>query len=178
MDILINIAVVLLSIFILLLGITFLMGVLSAGPFIPTTGRAIEKFASLITLNKKSRVFDLGCGDGRLLRYIERKYGVIGEGYEIAPLVYLWAKIYSKLVGSKVKIYCRDLFKADLSKADVIFLYLVPFVLKKLGKKMNAECRKGTIIISEGFTLPNLKLKKHIPLNKKKGLPSFYIYEI
>ena len=178
MDLLINIALLIFSIFVLLLAFTFLMGIFSAGPFVPTNNKCLKKMISLVKLSDDKKIYDLGCGDGRLLRAIEKKHGIKGAGYEIAPLVYLWAKLINFFTKSKNKIHFKSLFSADLSDADVVFLYLIPFILKKLSKKLNKECKKGTLIVSEGFRIPDLSLFEHIPLSKEEKTPSFYIYKI
>lgn len=171
-----DLLVLLFTALILLFGVSFLLGIFSAGPFIPTASAAVKKFAAVADLKKGQRIFDLGCGDGRLLRYIEREYGLCGQGYEIAPLVYFLARIINSLKRSRVKIRWGSLFAADLSKADVIFLYIVPMVLRRLAVKIRAECRPGTLIVSEAFPLPLLKLEKHYP--RAEGIPSFYLYRV
>lgn len=171
-----DLLVLLFTALILLFGVSFLLGIFSAGPFIPTGAKAVGEFAAVAGLKKGQRILDLGCGDGRLLRYIERKYGLRGEGYEIVPLVYFGARIANWLARSRVKIYWGSLFAADLRRADVIFLYIVPMVLRRLALKIRAECRPGTLIVSEAFPLPLLRLEKHYP--RRDGLPSFYLYRI
>lgn len=175
---LIDLLIFLFSIFILLFGISFLLGIFSAGPFIPTSNAVLSRFAAVAKLKKGQKIFELGCGDARLLRFIEKKYGIIGEGYEIAPLVYFWEKLMNRLKKSRTRIYFRSLFSANLRDADVIFLYIVPLVLDRLARKVKKECKPGTLIVSEGFQIKGLELLRKIPNKGQANFPSFYLYQV
>lgn len=175
---LLDIFLIIFSLFLLLFGATFLIGVFSAGPFIPSCRQWLTAFGEVVDFKRNTQFYDLGCGDGRLLRYVEKNFGVVGDGYEIAPLVYIWALIMNYIYRSKTRIHFQSLFDADLRKADVIFVYLVPFVLKKLAHKVNKECQSGTVVVSQSFRIPGLKLHKTVPRDERKKTPTFYIYHV
>jgi SAM-dependent methyltransferase len=128
---------------------------------------------------KKGQTFvDLGCGDARMLIEAEKRNGVHGVGYEIAPLVYLLAWFKKLKNKSKIKLFFKSFFHGDLNKADVIFCYLMPHELKKLVKKMKKECKQGTRIISNTFKIQGLEPVKIIEKNDEEKTPTLYFYQI
>lgn len=147
-------------------------------PYVPTKNRVVKKMIQVAKLKPKETVYDLGCGDGRLLIAAEKKVKVQTFGFEIAPLVYLLAQLRKLISGSNVKIFFKSLFKANLRKANVIFCYLIPSVMPDLAKKIKKECKKGTRIISNTFHIPELKPYKIFAEDPKKGLPTIYLYKI
>jgi len=120
--------------------------------------RIIEEFADV---GKSDLVYDLGSGDGRVLKgFAER--GIKCVGIEQNPLLNRIAK--KKLSKYKnVKIIRGDIFNQDLSKSTLIIAYLSRYVTKKLQKKIKEECKKGTKII-----LVSYKFDKWKPVKIKK----------
>jgi predicted RNA methylase len=114
-------------------------------------------------------VYDLGCGDGRILIVAARQFGARAVGIEVDPLRYLWSKIRIQLLGlrNKVRIEYGDFFTHDLSKADVVTCYLLQGTNNKLVDKINRELRPGARIISSVYTFPELSL---VHKNKKLKL--------
>ncbi len=115
-----------------------------------------------ITPSKNSKIYDLGCGDGKILFQIESKFGIPGIGYELSLLPYLISKLKTLLLKYKTKIYFQNLFNANLNNADYIFIYLTPSIIQKVSNKILKECKLNTVIISNTFKVPNLKLIKTI----------------
>lgn len=115
-----------------------------------------------ITPSKNSKIYDLGCGDGKILFQIESKFGITGIGYELSPLPYLISQLKTLLFKYKTKIYFQNLFNANLNNADYIFIYLTPSIIQKVSNKILKECKLNTVIISNTFKVPNLKLIKTI----------------
>ncbi|MBI2453321.1 SAM-dependent methyltransferase, partial [Candidatus Peregrinibacteria bacterium] len=99
-----------------------------------------------------------------------------GIGYEIAPLVYILAMIKKFLNHSKTQILWKNFFASNLSGADIIFCYLMPNMLEKVGKKMIKECDKGTLIVSHTFQIKGLKPFKIWA--RHQDLPEIYLYKL
>lgn len=175
---LINIALVLITIFLLVLAYTVLVHIFFLVPYVPSKKRVVEKMISLARLKPQETVVDLGCGDARLLIAAEKKANVKAIGFEIAPLMYLLSVLRKKIANAKAKIYFKSLFDANLRKANVIFCYLLPGVMPRLARKIKHECKRGTRVISNTFHIPGLKLKKTFEKNVKLGLPTIYVYEV
>lgn len=120
-------------------------------------------------IKKGERVVDLGCGDGRIIFQAEKKFGAVAEGYEISVFVWLLAQSNKILKGAKSKIYRRNFFAADLSKADVVFCYLLPDVMQKLAPKFKKKLKKGARIVSASFSLPGWQAQKIYPKEGRIG---------
>jgi len=117
---------------------------------------------------------DLGCGDGRIVFRAEKEFGAIAEGYEISVFVWLLAQSNRILKRAKSKIYRRNFFTADLSKADVVFCYLLPEVMQELVPKFQKELKKGARIISASFSLPGWQARKIYPKEGRAGKVFIY----
>lgn len=125
------------------------------GPFVPTKNREIETILKEANLKMGEIFYDLGSGDGRVVRLAVKKYGVIGYGFEINPLLIAWSRFLTKIQSlNKCFFVKKNLFSVNLSKAQYIFLFLMPKTLTKLKNKLAKEC-KGALIISHGFKIEN-----------------------
>lgn len=125
--------------------------------FSPIPKRVIKKSLKLVD-SKKDLIIDLGSGDGRVLRSAIKDFGfVLGIGYEVNYWLILKSKILNKIAGldKKIKIIRKDFFKGDISKADLIFLYLYPAVLPRLEKKLVSDLQKGIFVVSCRFPIYN-----------------------
>lgn len=158
--------------------ITLVTNLWNKVPFVPTSGRIINHIISICDLKKGEKVYDLGCGDARFLLEAEKKTGERGIGYENAMLPYLLAQMRKYLNKAKMDVKMENFFRADLSKADIIYCYLGPEVMTELNKKFQRECRKGTRIYSNSFSIKGLSPKKIWARDPKKKLPTVYLYEI
>ncbi len=167
----------------LLLGLSSLIHIFIRVPFVPSSRKATDEMIKLANLKKGDVVYDLGCGDGRLLFAAEKfaakqKTKIQTAGYELAPFPYLLARIKKWLFRSNIQLYLKNFFKGNFKNADVIFCYLGPEVMTQLFPKFKKECRKGTRIFSNTFRMQNMEPTKTWPRNKAKHLPSIYLYQI
>jgi precorrin-6B methylase 2 len=173
-----EILLVLILIFTLLFIVTAFVSLFLRVPYVPTKKRVMEEIIKQAKLKEGQNFYDLGCGDGRVLIEAEKEAKVNAVGYEIAPLVYIFAIIRKIVNRSKAKIKFKNFFNDNLGKADVIFCYLMPKELKKLAVKIKKECKKGTHIISNTFHIEGLEPVKVIPKNEKTKIPTLYFYQI
>lgn len=103
-------------------------------------------------VNSGDKVYDLGCGDGRFVIAAARR-GAVAVGYDLAWGPYLMGRISACMYGQgRATILMEDMWTADLSDASVIFLYLLPPILKLLQTKILAEVQPGTIVCSYRYT--------------------------
>lgn len=136
--------------------ISLLCTVLGA-PFVPATHKDLAKILKEAKLKKGQLFYDLGSGDGRVVRMAVLRYGVLGVGVETHPLLVLYSQIMGLVLASrKIKFKWANVFNVNLSDADVIYVFLLPQALKKLERKFLKECKRGTMIISHGFALKGL----------------------
>jgi len=128
-------------------------------PYVPTKFPVVDEMLKMADIQKTDVVYDLGCGDGRLIIGAAQKYGARGIGYDIDP-----ERIKESLenaqkagVTNLVKFYEQDLFTADFHEASVMTLYLLTSVNLKLRPKMLKELRPGTRIVSHNFGMGEWK---------------------
>lgn len=145
--------------------------------YVSTSRAKIAAFINAVPMRADQTLVDLGCGDGRVLREAQKRYGVHTIGYEINPVAYLKARIFS-FGPHKIKIRHENFWEADLSDADVVFCYLYPDVMKKLAVKLKSGLKPGAIVVSSNFPLP-----EHIPskiLRPESSLHNdpMYIYHL
>jgi len=163
---------------VIIFGLSLILGIITRVPFVPTSKKVSRRLIEVANLKDGDQVYDLGCGDGRLLIEAEKQKKVQGTGYEVSPMAYLLGLFNIFRNKSKIKINYKNFFKEKISNADVIFLYLIPDIMPKVSKKLQKECRKGTRIISNSFHLPELEPVKVYERDNKNKYPPIYIYEI
>jgi hypothetical protein len=151
----------------LVLAIALVIGLVMAGgvPFISTKSSDFNQILKASELKTGETIYDLGCGKANLLVKAVKEYRVKGIGYELSLTPYLWAQLWSWISGTKLKLYMRNFFKADLSEADVVFCYLFPKIMKKLEDKFEQELKPGSRVVSYAFKLPNRQPDKVIETN-------------
>ncbi len=119
----------------------------TGAPFVPTKNTVADAMIRLAGIKKGSVVYDLGSGDGKLLRLATQK-GARTIGYEINPLLVLWANLRG------APTLWKNFWGADIHDADIVFIYLLPWKMERLAKKLKTECKKGTVIVSNSFIFP------------------------
>ena len=144
--------------------------------YVSTSRAKIAAFMDAVPMSADQVLVDLGCGDGRVLREAQKRYGVRTIGYEINPLAYLKARLVS-FGPSKIKIKRHSFWKADLSQADVVFCYLYPDVMQRLAEKLKSGLKPGVIIVSSNFALPGLTPSKVLRLESSYHNDPIYIYQ-
>jgi len=139
-------------------------------PFVQTPKEQIKEAFQMADLKPDEKVYDLGSGDGSVLIVAVKDFKARAMGFEISPWYYLLSQYNLKQarINSFAKVVYRDLNKVDLNKADVVYLYLMPKVIKNLEEKFR-NLRKGLRIISFKFPILNLK-----PLRKNGEI---YVYK-
>ncbi|UCC96713.1 MAG: class I SAM-dependent methyltransferase, partial [Phycisphaerales bacterium] len=122
--------------------------------FVPTPQEVVDKMLELAQVKKDDLVYDLGCGDGRIVVTAAQKYGCRGVGYDIAPKRVRESRqnVKKNNVGHLVRIEQADIFTLDLSKANVITLYLLPSLNVKLIPQLE-KLRPGSRIVSHDFDM-------------------------
>jgi SAM-dependent methyltransferase len=121
--------------------------------YVSTPRVRISAFLDAVPMKAGQLLVDIGCGDGRVLRQVGRRYGVRTVGYELNLLAYIKAKFLC--FGRKnIQIKLRNFWTADLSDADVVFCYLFPDVMRDLAAKLKSDLKPGAVVVSCNFDLP------------------------
>ncbi len=146
-------------------------------PFVRTRNGAVPEILKLLQLNDGSVLYDLGCGDGRILRAaVASTKGLTGVGIENDWLPIIFSHFRPKLAGTE--IIKGDIFKTPLDKATHIYCYLFPQVMINLEPVVLAKCRPGTRIVSCDFPFPNLTPVQTVTLpgNRYMLARTLYLY--
>jgi SAM-dependent methyltransferase len=156
---------------------TVIYSVLRGSFYVGTNQKQIEMFLSEANLKKGEYMLDLGSGDGRVLRTAARKYGVIGKGIDINPVLNFIANFYAKNQHLlEIKFIKDNVLTTNFSKADVIYIFLMPKLTEKFQNRLAKEAKKGSLIISHGFKVDSLS-KYHQKIIEHKPF-STYFYKI
>jgi outer membrane protein assembly factor BamB len=136
--------------------------------FFPTPQDVVEKMLKLADINKEDVVYDLGCGDGRIVVTAAKEYGCKAVGYEIDPELVKLARenIKQNQVEHLVKIEREDVFTLDLSGANVIMVYLLPRLNERLIPQLK-KLKPGSRIVSHQFQMPRIKADKVFTVKSK-----------
>jgi precorrin-6B methylase 2 len=126
--------------------------------FVPTPQNVVDKMLEIAKVHKTDVLYDLGCGDGRIVATAAKKYGCQAVGYDVDPV-----RIRESLetvrrngVEQLVKIEQRDIFTLDLSSANVVTLYLLPELNVKLIPQLK-KLKPGSRIVSHDFRMKGVK---------------------
>ena len=145
--------------------------------FVPTPQDVVEKMLELAKVKKDDLVYDLGCGDGRIVVTAAKKYGCKAVGYDIDPkrVKESLENVKNNKVGHLAKIKQEDIFTLDLSKANVITLYLLPALNVKLIPQLE-KLKPGSRIVSHNFRMSGVKPDKVVRLKSKKDGMQHTVY--
>ncbi len=148
--------------------------------YIPTEPEYVDGFFELAKITSEDVVYDLGCGDGRLLFAALEKGAKWAVGIDIDPKRIEIARKAAtrKGVAGKVSFIEGDALQADLRDATVVFCYLLDTASKALRPKFEAELRKGTRVVMESFPVPGwVPDRAHeISYGFDTGYRTFYLY--
>ncbi|AHM62847.1 type 11 methyltransferase [Flammeovirgaceae bacterium 311] len=136
-------------------------------PYVPTSQKVVEAMLELANVQKNDVVYDLGCGDGRIVITAAKKYGATGTGVDIDPQRISEAKgnAQDANVTDKVNFVEGNLFEMDLSKATVVTLYLLPSVNMRLRPQLLEQLKPGTRIVSHAFDMGDWEPEKTITVD-------------
>jgi precorrin-6B methylase 2 len=127
-------------------------------PWVPTPRKLVPKMLTLAEVGPDDVVYDLGCGDGRIIIAAARHYGAKAVGIEIDPLRYLWCQAMVSLFGirDRVTVVYSNIFTQDLSPATVVTCFLRQRTNNKLEGKLLKELQPGTRVVSNTFIFPTV----------------------
>ncbi|MBN1972175.1 MAG: class I SAM-dependent methyltransferase [Sedimentisphaerales bacterium] len=145
--------------------------------YLPTPPEIVDKMLELAKVEKSDMVYDLGCGDGRIVIAAAKKYGCRAIGYDIDPERVKESRenVEKNNLSRLVKIDQKDIFTLDLSGADVITLYLLPELNVKLIPQLE-KLKPGSRIISHDFDMEGVIPDQVITVKESNGYRGHKIY--
>lgn len=167
---------IIIFVIVFLLLVSFAYAGLRGAPWVPTKSDDVERFLKLADIKAGAKVYDLGCGDGRLLCAAARA-GAEATGWELSLLPYALANVRRLFQEERkhIKIIYGDFWRTDLSEADVIYFFLMPKVYPKIKAKFEKELKKGAKVIS--YVWPIEGWQSEI-IDCLEGQASLYLYMI
>lgn len=161
MDIITNIAIIGLLILVVFI-LALLEGFSKGAPYTPMRKKVIRRMFAMAALKPGEIVYDLGSGDGRVVVAAAKEFGARGVGIETTYVYVLWSRTKALLKGvhSQVRIMHGDVFKADISKADVVVLFLLQDTNARIKHKLLTELKPGTRVCSHYFTFADWEVAK------------------
>ena len=150
----------------------------TGGPYVPTPKVVVDQMLGMANVGPKDFLVDLGSGDGVIVLTAARQFNARGYGVDIDPQLVRQSNADAKRFGvdDKVSFHVQDVFKADLSKASVITLYLLPSMMVNLRSKIFLEAQPGTRVVSHDYNFDEWRPDDHVVLDvpekeKVNGVP-------
>ncbi len=127
--------------------------------FVPTPPQIVDRMLEVARVGRGDVLYDLGCGDGRIVIEAAKRFGTRGVGIDIDPQRIAEARANARAAGVEHLVQFRnaDLFETDFSEATVVTLYLLPSLNVKLRPKLWKELRRGARVVSHDFDMGDWK---------------------
>jgi hypothetical protein len=146
----------------------------TGGPYVPTPQVVVDSMLRIAAVNENDYVIDLGSGDGIIVLTAARQFKASGMGVDIDPDLVKQSNASAQKLGiaSRVRFVQQDVFKADLSKASVLTLYLLPGMMLNLRTKIFEELKPGTRVVSHDYHLGDWSADDSISMDvpEKEGV--------
>jgi cyclopropane fatty-acyl-phospholipid synthase-like methyltransferase len=150
---------------------TILLPMLLGAPFVPIHEAALKRMVALLRVQPGEKAADLGSGDGRVVIELARA-GAQAQGYEINPLLVFASRknIRNAGISAQASIHWKNFWGQDLSSFQVITLFGMPHMMRKLQEKLARELKPGVRVISHQFMLPDW------PISRQES--QLYLYKL
>ena len=139
-------------------------------PYVPTTMPVVAKMLELASVSKDDLVYDMGCGDGRILIMAAKKSGARGVGIDLDPVRIAEAKKNAEDEGVShlVEFRAEDGTKTDISKATVVTLYMFKWFNNAIRPKLQ-KLRPGSRVVAHDFDIDDWKPTSVVYLDSEKN---------
>lgn len=146
-------------------------------PFVRTPEDVVDQMLELAAPEESDVLYDLGCGDGRIVIRAAEKYGCHAVGFDIDPERVKEARENARRHGVDhlISIVEQDIFSLDLADADVVMLYLLPRLNEKLVPQLQG-LKPGARVVSHDFDLPGFKPEKTVEYTNPDGERTRVLY--
>jgi|GEM_PF-231184 cyclopropane fatty-acyl-phospholipid synthase-like methyltransferase len=148
-------------------------------PYVSSPVRVVDRMLDLAQIKPGETLYDLGCGDGRILLAAVKRYQVKAVGVEISPKLAAKAQNAIARAGlqSQARVIAGDLLNVDFSGADVVAIYLSTQLNSRLRPHLEQYLKPGARVVSHDYPIPGWKAAK---VDRTDGANShvIYLYEI
>jgi cyclopropane fatty-acyl-phospholipid synthase-like methyltransferase len=150
--------------------------------YVPTPQEVVDKMLEMAKVKKEDIVYDLGCGDGRVVVTAAKKFGARGVGVDLNPerIKESNDNVKKASVEKLVDIREGDALKVDdMDKATVVFLYMLPEFMRKLEPIAQKKLKPGTRIVSHDFKFPTWKADEEVEFQgPEQRTHTLYLYTV
>jgi protein-L-isoaspartate O-methyltransferase len=145
-------------------------------PYVPTPPAVVDEMLRLAAVKPGDVVYDLGCGDGRIVVTAAQRFGVRGVGIDIDPERVAEARenVRSAGLDGRVEIRQQDLFTTDFREATVVTIYLLPGVNLRLRPRLLEQLRPGARIVSHAFDMDDWRPDRTVTV----GASTVYLWTV
>jgi predicted RNA methylase len=151
---------------------------MNVSPFVESPKEVVMKMLKLIDAKPNEILYDLGSGDGRIIIIASKEFGTKSVGIELRD--YLVKKALEEVkkfkLEDKVEILNDDFFNVDVSKADIITLYLTTSANEKLRPKLEKELKDNVRVVSHDYEIRGWNPVKIIKDDPQGHTIYVYIY--
>ena len=147
-------------------------------PYVPTPPEVVDAMIKLAGVRAGDVVYDLGCGDGRIVIAAAQIRGVRGVCVDIDPERIRESRRNAELAGvaGRIQFVQGDLFQTPIQDATVVMMYLLPQVNLRLRPRLLAELRPGTRIVSHAFSMGDWKPRREIEVGDPPASAPVYLW--
>jgi uncharacterized protein (TIGR03000 family) len=149
--------------------------------FVPTPQEVVDKMLEMAGVKKDDVVYDLGCGDGRIVVTAAKKFGARGVGVDLDPerIKDSQENVKKNGVEKLVEIRQGDALKVkDIGKASVVTLYMLPEFNRRLVPILKKELKPGSRIVSHDYRLGDWEPEKHVTIQGPEREHTLYYWKI
>ncbi|HEX8985809.1 MAG TPA: class I SAM-dependent methyltransferase [Bryobacteraceae bacterium] len=147
-------------------------------PYVPSPQPVVERMLEAAELKPYETVYDLGCGDGRILITAARSFKAKAVGVELNDKLVRETRDQVKKLGleNRVTVVQGDLMKADLKPADVVTVYLLTSANEELKPVFEKSLRNGARVVSHDFQIRGWKPERIETIQVSNRTHTIYVY--
>jgi SAM-dependent methyltransferase len=150
-------------------------------PWVPTPQPVVDRMLELAGVTGRDVLYDIGCGDGRIVITAARRYGARGVGIDIDKAMVAESERNARTAGveRQVRFICMDATKADISEATVVCLYLLPESNALMAPILEAQLRPKSRVVCHNYAIPGWESKqvRYETVPDENGDPHYiYLY--
>ena len=150
----------------------------SIAPFVPSPMDVVKMMLDLADLQPGELLFDLGCGDGRIVLSAVKDYGSMAMGVDLNARFVEEARKKAEKLGlmDRAQFVDGNMFDVDLRSADVVTMYLLRKANEQVKPKLESELKIGARVITHDFPIPSWKCETRVDLGGESGRHTVYLY--
>lgn len=139
-------------------------------PYVPTPMKVVDAMLDLAKVTKDDLVYDLGCGDGRIVVRAAQRFGCRGVGVDLDPQRIVEARTNAKKAGVAhlTRFEVGDVFDFDIAPATVVTMYLLPGINLQLRPRLLKELKPGTRIVSHDFDMGDWTPERRVDIDHSR----------